>query len=536
MFTIFVIIAYQSLVSYFGFKLLRRIQRGGSLLNKQQRIVLVGACLVAVALLTTSTTLYVLLTLEIISDPSYSLQQTQRWLLWKMNMLTLILIVSVISPLMQFYIVSNDIFPSISRPQSSQQSAYHKSIARSQSLLQSLNQDGILASVSTLILFTIYAYLFYKVGLVFPATTQTQNGTSGFWNIEFYQSRIGVIGVAVIASLSGFGSVNNSFQALSHFTTRVADQDIREAQRKIKQLIDVVLVKKTRMLRIRQQISQLQMPSAQSQAQSQKWSLTSWFSYSPASFKAQNLQQELQALQEETAMLQQSLLPPLKQHLDHLQYAHERDQVVKQFSYKNRAILNHYLQIQFENGLSLILSLYCIYKLITCTLNIMLDRHSGSSDPISHWTSIVLSHLYGYSSDSAEVEAWAQWFSFVFVGLIIIGTVRGLFIQLAKMFKMFAKYIKFANIILFSSFVLGIYFLSSIMLLRASLPMRFRGIITQNSDNQQMEGINFTFYQRWFDVIFVASSLISGVILWVLRAKEASFMETDQSYSLSHYA
>ena len=58
-----------------------------------------------------------------------------------------------------------------------------------------------------------YIYLFWKVGDPFPILSPKQ----GILSIEQGISRIGVIGVTVMALLSGFGAVNYPYTSMAYF-------------------------------------------------------------------------------------------------------------------------------------------------------------------------------------------------------------------------------------------------------------------------------------------------------------------------------
>ena len=60
------------------------------------------------------------------------------------------------------------------------------------------------------------------------------------------------------------------------------------------------------------------------------------------------------------------------------------------------------------------------------------------------------------------------------------------------------------------------YFVSAVILMRMNMPAAYRVIITDVLGN-----LEFSFYHRWFDVIFLASSLISLAFVYVMRATAA---------------
>jgi hypothetical protein len=65
----------------------------------------------------------------------------------------------------------------------------------------------------TILIWLVYIYLFWKVGDPFPILSPKQ----GILSIEQGISRIGVIGVTVMALLSGFGAVNYPYTSMAYF-------------------------------------------------------------------------------------------------------------------------------------------------------------------------------------------------------------------------------------------------------------------------------------------------------------------------------
>lgn len=70
---------------------------------------------------------------------------------------------------------------------------------------------------------------------------------------------------------------------------------------------------------------------------------------------------------------------------------------------------------------------------------------------------------------------------------------------------------------------MGMYFVSTVLMMRSTLPPQYRTIITD-----LLPSTDFTFYHRWFDVLFVISALLSMAFVWfseqMLRSKEEGWV------------
>ena len=57
-------------------------------------------------------------------------------------------------------------------------------------------------------------------------------------------SRVGVIGVTIMALLSGFGAVNYPYTSMNMFMRRVSSEDVTKIERKLLQTMEMVAMKK----------------------------------------------------------------------------------------------------------------------------------------------------------------------------------------------------------------------------------------------------------------------------------------------------
>lgn len=71
-------------------------------------------------------------------------------------------------------------------------------------------------------------------------------------------SRIGVIGVTVMAILSGFGAVNYPYTSMTYFIRPVSQTDVLTLERRLLLTMDMILAKKKRIIIDRKQNKQHQ--------------------------------------------------------------------------------------------------------------------------------------------------------------------------------------------------------------------------------------------------------------------------------------
>lgn len=320
----------------------------------------------------------------------------------------------------------------------------------------------------------VFVYLFWKIGDPFPILSTKH----GILSMEQVISRVGVVGVTLMAVLSGFGAVNYPYTSMAYFMRVVTATDVQNMEKKLLQTLDVIIMKKKRMA-----IAQREKQSVSSRKGI--WGMLQSVASMPGTEDIGQLKQSVEALEEFSRQL---FLETVELHnmLERIEWSH---------TFKGK----------YFNFVGYFFSLYCIWKIFICTINIVFDR-VGKVDPVTRGMQIAV-HYMGFDVD---VKFWSQHISFILVGIIVVTSIRGLLITLTKFFYAISSS-KSSNIIVLAlAQVMGMYFVSSVLLIRMNMPAEYRSIITE-----VLGELQFNFYHRWFDVIFLVSALTSIGFLYL---------------------
>ncbi|XP_044258982.1 Golgi pH regulator isoform X2 [Tribolium madens] len=331
----------------------------------------------------------------------------------------------------------------------------------------------------TILVWIIFIVIFWKFGDPFPILSPKQ----GVLSMEQLVSRIGVIGVTVMALLSGFGAVNYPYTSMAYFIRDVSLTDVMNIEKRLMQAMDMIVIKKKRIA-----IAKRQSLEKINEGMSRRTGLWSMIYPSGNNRNQENIAQlklEIAGLEELSRQL--------------FLEAHENRNMFERIEWSKT-----WKGIYF-NFLGYIFSVYCTWKIFICTINIVFDR-VGKKDPVTRGIEIAI-HWMGFNFD---VNFWSQQVSFYLVGCIVVTSIRGLLLTLTKFFNRMSSSKSSNIIVLILAQIMGMYFVSSVLLMRMNMPPQYRTIITQ-----VLGDLQFNFYHRWFDVIFLVSALGSIVTLYL---------------------
>ncbi|KAL7983521.1 hypothetical protein Chor_000397 [Crotalus horridus] len=373
-----------------------------------------------------SCTMFELIIFEILGI----LSSSSRYFHWKLNLCVILLVLVFMVPFyIGYFVVSN---------------------------IRLLHRHRLLFAC---VVWLIFMYFFWKLGDPFPILSPKH----GILSIEQLISRVGVIGVTLMALLSGFGAVNCPY-------TNVTDADILSLERRLLQTMDMIISKKKRIAMVHRNM--FQRGEVHNKTTGFWGIIKSVTTSSPGGENLTLIQQEIDALEE---LSRQLFLETVDLQATKVQ---------------TKGI------VPKSDGWA--------------TINIVFDR-VGKTDPVTRGIEITVNYL-GIQFD---VKFWSQHISFILVGIIIVTSIRGLLITLTKFFYAISSSKSSNVIVLLLAQIMGMYFVSSVLLIRMSMPLEYRTIITE-----VLGELQFNFYHRWFDVIFLVSAL-SSILFLYLAHKQA---------------
>ncbi|KAL1515811.1 hypothetical protein AB1Y20_002427 [Prymnesium parvum] len=360
----------------------------------------------------------------------------------------------------------------------------------------------------------LWLWLFYKLGKPFPLLAE-----ESFWYLQsLCLSRAGMIGVSVTAAMSGVGAVNGPASSLSRLLFTISEEELHSAERRLLRALHAVLQHRTQL----RELLQLQD------------TLRSLSFFCPPRFLDALVQQDLAERQQASrrvelvARVKRRLLeciplllrlPAYRTASAEVRRARREERVLlaalhRQFwvvselvTERERSRFALTWRGRLYNWLGYIFSAYCVLKMWSAARSILGQHAKLGEDIVTRALriSLRLMHL-----SDADVSTWSQAISLALVGVMIFSSVRGFLVQAYRLRLRTASPPrsnappKTSDDIMgyVAAHVMGFYFLSSVLLTRASLPSQFRNGISEAVGTN----LEYAFYHHWFDSIFLTAA------------------------------
>ncbi|ETW07767.1 hypothetical protein, variant 1 [Aphanomyces invadans] len=313
-----------------------------------------------------------------------------RQLVWQIDLVGLAFLIAYMIPVVLFYTMSRE----------KRLRRYH-------------------AIAVTCVLEVSFLYAFWKSGEYVPSlpyerttTRDSPQDTSflfGLFTLEGFISRVGFLGVNFMAVLSGFGAVNMPYESMTMFWRSVAEDDILGLERRVRQNLDMIVVKKKRIV--------YEVHSARVAGKASGRSLNPLGRLWGAIFPKEDKESYVQTLQSEVKVLE-NLGKELFLELHAMR------------ELQQRAVEKRTLKGRIFNWIGMAFCGFCVYKMIMSTINVVF-RRDRDTDPI---TSAVVKILYLWPSLTSwiNVRFLANLSSLVFVGILVFTQTRGFLILVLK--------------------------------------------------------------------------------------------------------
>ncbi|ETV86097.1 hypothetical protein, variant [Aphanomyces astaci] len=418
------------------------------------------------------------------------LRPATRQLIWQIDLVGLAFLIAYMIPVMQFYTMARE-----------QRLKRHQAI------------------VVTIVLEVSFLYAFWKSGeyvpsLPLPPTSSTgaAEDTSywvGLFSLEGFISRVGFLGVNFMAILSGFGAVNMPYESMTIFWRSVAEEDILGLERRVRQNLDMIVIKKKRIA--------YEVHAARRTDTGQRSSLNPILGklWSAMFHKQNDTESYVQNLQGEVSVLE-TLGKELFLELHAMR------------ELQHRAVEKRTLKGRVFNWIGMAFCGFCVYKMIMSTVNVVF-RRDRDTDPI---TNVVVKLLYLWPSLHSwiNVRFMANVSSLVFVGILVFTQTRGFLLLVLKCFRFLSSSVSSNSVVLLLANLMGMYFVSSFVMMRMNLQADHKRHI-----DAVLGPIDYYGFASWFDVLFVVSATVSIGLLGLLNYSKLSRTAQDSFSAFDKY-
>jgi golgi pH regulator len=443
-----------------------------------------------------SSSLLELLIFEILDISS----QATRQYLWRFDLVCLLLLLLIILPFLHSYLT----------------------------LLEKQRRPVTAAAGATIVLL-LFSFGFWKVlsnkaviSSIVAAAAANNNNTAAFAdNSSMLQSstppsllldaigRVGVLGVALVAIVSGYGSVSVPYSYISIFIRPVDSAEIVALESQLRHTMDFITSKKKGIVLAKREQQRMLMNKSgggegdnNASSGSNNSGVLSFFT-SIVGRSKKDPGRIAAALEAEVAGME-NLKAALLSDLIELRNERQRAMAAK-------TIWGH-----ITNLLGYILSLYCIYRMFASS-RALLFGEDASSDPVSKSLAVIL-RLSSGGALRIDVAAFSQYLTMIFVGFISISSLRGFMGQVQRLFSSFLALgvvggggrSGHTGLVLLLSELLGFYAVSTLLLLRRQLPVKYRQVVSDAIGGQ----LEFDVFQTRFHTFFLVSALFSLMLFY----------------------
>jgi hypothetical protein len=341
--------------------------------------------------------------------------------------------------------------------------------------------------------FTLWLAGFWWLGKGLPGTyIHAMASQPGKGLNEACLERVGIIGISLMALLSGFAAVSAPWQTFGARPRPVTEADVSRKQAGLDATNDMLAAKRSRLRALQRKVKDTPPEGFMTKV--------------IGTIRGSADAQEIKTLELEVSGLS-SMALSLASSLTVLQ---------NRLAYSQRASspIGKLLLTPFSYAFAV----YCVYRIFTTTLTAI--RRAWFSSPEAIFTSSdtdpinrILSLLAKNFDPSLDQLAWSRQISFLLSGIILLASFNSVLTTFHMLTKLLPSllYQAQANLALIIGQISATYVISSALLLRSNLPSEMKTVVSEALGSPLEPG----FVERWFDGWFLAASLGTAVGIWV---------------------
>ncbi|KAI0533146.1 Abscisic acid G-protein coupled receptor-domain-containing protein [Xylaria digitata] len=351
-------------------------------------------------------------------------------------------------------------------------------------------------------LFGAWLFLFWSLGNLVPVKDEIMHISAQMVKVRPSTSsnslaracleRIGVIGISLMALLSGFASVSSPWHTFGSKGSRkpVTDSDIARKQAGLDATNEMLLTKRHRLQTLQRKVTDA--------SSTEKSGLFTKFI---GSIRGGGDAAEIRSLRLEISGLE-TMETNLASSLNALR-SRQADSERASTPVGKLLLIPTYA-----------FSVYCIYRILATTLTTFRRLYYptasfSSADPINRFLGLLAKHW----DPKLDQLAWARQISFLLSGVILAASAN----SVMQTFHLFAKwtpgllYQAQANLALLIGQISAIYVISAALLLRSNLPKEVSSAVGDALES----ALEPSFVDRWFEGWFLLASVITAAGIWI---------------------
>lgn len=293
--------------------------------------------------------------------------------------------------------------------------------------------------------------------------------------------RIGIIGISLMASLSGFAAVSSLWQTFGTRHRLVREMDLARKEAGLTATSEMLSAKQSRLRAIQRKLSDAAASSEQS----------GFMSRVVGSFRGNPEEQEVKALQTEVSGLE-TMRRGLSSSLSSLRARYAEQQRSQTNSGKVLSVCNSAFAI------------FCAYRIAATSLASLRrwwqpNLSLATSDPINNLLALLTTHW----DSNLDRAAWSRQISFLLSGIMLLAS----FNAVLQTFRLFSRFLPQlvrraqTSLPLIISQIAGTYVISSALLLRSNLPEEVGGVISEALGAP----LEARFVDGWFESWFLVA-------------------------------